>query len=145
MVVKPTPSALTAALDAVSDRWSLQLVRHLAFGPARFTDLVRATAAPRDVLTAHLRSLEQDGVLRRIPYGSGKREQYELTRQGTDLAEVVLLLKKWGDRYGKGNQPSPVLVHNVCGQVFEAQLHCTACGQPLGNDELTERPVVSGG
>jgi DNA-binding HxlR family transcriptional regulator len=56
LIVKPNMTALGVAIEAVSDRWSLTIVRHLAFGPLRFTDLVRLTSAPRDVLTARLRS-----------------------------------------------------------------------------------------
>jgi DNA-binding HxlR family transcriptional regulator len=96
LIVKPNMTALGVAIEAVSDRWSLTIVRHLAFGPLRFTDLVRLTSAPRDVLTARLRALQVDGVVERRPYGTGKRERYHLTGKGIDLAEVVLVLKKWG-------------------------------------------------
>jgi DNA-binding HxlR family transcriptional regulator len=138
MKVKPNATALSVALEAVSDRWSLTVVRHLAFGPRRFTDLATLTGAPRDVLTTRLRALEDDGLLLRRPYGSGKREQYELTPKGLDLAEVVLVLKKWGDRYRPSSLDRVALVHTVCGQPFEAEIHCAACGRPLGPDELTE-------
>ena len=138
MVVKPKSTALEVALEAVSDRWSLTLVRHLAFGPRRFTDLAALTSAPRDVLTSRLRSLEQDGILVRRPYGSGKREQYELTVKGIDLAEVILVLKKWGDRYRAHSADQVLLVHTVCGHPFEAEIHCSACRKTLGRDELSE-------
>lgn len=138
MKVKPNSTALSVALEAVSDRWSLTVVRHLAFGPRRFTDLASVTGAPRDVLTTRLRALEEEGLLQRRPYGSGKREQYELTVKGLDLAEVVLVLKKWGDRYRESDLDRVVLVHTVCGEPFEAEIRCAACGRPLGRDELAE-------
>lgn len=139
MVVKLTESALSVALEAVSDRWSLTVVRHLAFGPLRFTDLAGLTAAPRDVLSSRLRSLQADGIIERTPYGSGKRELYQLTDKGLDLAEVVLVLKKWGDRYRPAGLEQVVLHHTTCGRTFEAELHCAACKEPLGRDELTEQ------
>jgi len=135
-------SALSVALEAVSDRWSLSLVRELAFGARRFTDIARSTRAPRDVLVSRLRTLESSGVIERRPYGSGKRDQYALTDKGVDLAEVVLVLKKWGDRYKPEGTETVELEHLPCGGRFEAQLHCSYCGEPLGYDQLRERPAV---
>ena len=138
---KPT-SALTVALEAVSDRWSLTVVRELAFGARRFTDLAASTAAPRDVLVARLRALEADGIVQRTPYGSGKREQYGLTDKGIDLAEVILVLKKWGDRYKPAGTVTVAIEHLPCREHFEARLHCSHCGEPLQRDQLRELPAV---
>jgi DNA-binding HxlR family transcriptional regulator len=129
-------SALTVALDAISDRWSLTIVRELAFGPRRFTDLARSTGAPRDVLVARLRTMEGQEMVERQPYGSGKREMYALTEKGVGLAEVILVLKKWGDRYKPSETVTVELVHERCGSVFEAKVHCASCGMALEVNEL---------
>jgi DNA-binding HxlR family transcriptional regulator len=143
MESKPS-SALTVALEAISDRWSLTVVRELAFGPRRFTDLAVSTAAPRDVLVARLRTLEANGIVQRSPYGSGKREQYSLTDKGVDLAEVVLVLKKWGDRYKPAGTATIELEHLACEGVFEARIHCASCGAALERGQLREHPVEGG-
>jgi hypothetical protein len=51
---------------------------------------------------------------------------------------VVLVLKKWGDRYRPSGAEEVVLLHTTCGQPFEAELHCAACGERLEADELIE-------
>ncbi|MFD1275873.1 winged helix-turn-helix transcriptional regulator [Streptomyces kaempferi] len=59
---------MAVALDAVSDRWSLHIVRAAAFGAWRYTDILRAVGAPRDVLSSRLRKLTASGILRpRMP------------------------------------------------------------------------------
>lgn len=138
MKSQPKVSSLTSALQAVNDRWTLTLVRHLAFGPRRFTELARATGAPRDVLSSTLRSLVEAEIVAKQPYGTGVRSEYVLTRKGLDLAQVVLMLKQWGDRYRVPDSEVLELRHTLCGETFEAELHCAACGELLGVDELEE-------
>ncbi len=95
---RPCPAA--AALELVGERWSLLVVRELLMGSRRFTDIVRGTGAPRDRVTARLRSLEAAGVVERRPYQSSPvREEYLLTEAGRALAPVVQALRSWGTTY----------------------------------------------
>ncbi|WP_343899139.1 helix-turn-helix domain-containing protein, partial [Nocardioides aquaticus] len=95
---RPCPAA--AALELVGERWSLLVVRELLLGSRRFTDVLRGTGAPRDRVTARLRSLEQAGlVLRRRYQESPPREEYLLTEAGLRLAPVVDALTTWGRTY----------------------------------------------
>lgn len=99
---RPCPAA--AALEVVGERWSLLVVRELAMGSGRFTDIVRGTGAPRDRVAARLRSLEAAGVVRRTsdtagdPAGNttGARGGYALTPAGRDLLPVLDALLAWG-------------------------------------------------
>jgi len=134
------PSArdsLSVALDAINDRWSLHIVRALAFGASRYTDILRAVGAPRDVLASRLRSLAQAGIIESKEVQGKARPGYSLTAKGIDLAQVILVLKKWGDLYKDENTPSVTFTHAPCGQPFVAEVHCTACGQALRRGELT--------
>jgi DNA-binding HxlR family transcriptional regulator len=89
---------LATALDRIGERWSLLIVRELALGPLRFSDLARAVGgAPTDVLTRRLRDLERDGVVRRRrldPPASGLG--YELTDLGRGLERPYIELARWG-------------------------------------------------
>jgi DNA-binding HxlR family transcriptional regulator len=84
-----------AALDAVGDRWALLVVRELILGPRRFTELQQGLPGiGTDILTARLRALEADDVLRRI--GKGRAQRYELTDRGRALRPVLVALAHWG-------------------------------------------------
>lgn len=91
---------IARALDIVGERWALLVVRELALGPKRFTDLrAGLPKAGPDMLAARLRELEAAGVVRRrtLPPPAAARV-YELTAWGTELAPVLLALGRWGSR-----------------------------------------------
>jgi DNA-binding HxlR family transcriptional regulator len=86
------------ALEVVGERWAMLIVRDLLVGPKRFTDLHRGLSGiPTNVLTARLKELEHDGVVRRrlLPRPSGSII-YELTEYGAELEDVVVHLGRWG-------------------------------------------------
>jgi len=58
--------AAARSLDVVGERWTLLIVRELAFGPRRYTDLhADLPGISTDVLAARLKELEADGVVER--------------------------------------------------------------------------------
>jgi DNA-binding HxlR family transcriptional regulator/putative sterol carrier protein len=92
--------ALARALDVAGDRWTLLIVRELAPGPRRFTDLVDGLPGiSRNLLTERLRTLERDGLIARqdLP-APAARQVYELTDDGRDLAHAMAPLIAWGAR-----------------------------------------------
>jgi DNA-binding HxlR family transcriptional regulator/putative sterol carrier protein len=92
--------ALARALDVAGDRWTLLIVRELAPGPRRFTDLVDGLPGiSRKLLTERLRGLERDGLIARqeLPPPAA-RQVYELTGDGHDLAHAMSPLIAWGAR-----------------------------------------------
>jgi len=91
---------LARALDVAGDRWTLLIVRELAPGPRRFTDLIDGLPGiSRNLLTERLRALERDGiVVRRELPPPAARQVYELTDDGRDLAAVMGPLIGWGAR-----------------------------------------------
>ena len=50
----PRPCTAAAALGVIGEKWSLLVVRELAFGVHRFDSIVQNTGAPRDILTNRL-------------------------------------------------------------------------------------------
>ena len=88
------------AFDLVGKRWALQVVRELALGPQRYTDLRRRLAGiSTNVLAARLLELQQAEVARRrlLPPPAGSAV-YELTERGRELGLIVLALEGWGTR-----------------------------------------------
>jgi DNA-binding HxlR family transcriptional regulator len=132
------PSALVEAVERVGDRWTLLLVDVLLRGPHRFGELSEQVdgIAP-NVLTARLRQLEEDGVVRATPYSRRPlRVEYELTDAGRELAGAVALLATWGRRRGG---TATGLEHLTCGTALETRLWCPTCDVAVddpGDDEL---------
>ena len=84
------------ALEVIGEKWSLLVVRDLLAGPRRFGDLRRSlTAITPKWLSARLRALEADGIVRREA-ASGREVWYRLTPKGEALAPVIDALLVWG-------------------------------------------------
>lgn len=89
---------LAAALDLVGQRWAMLIVRDLAPGPRRFTDLFDGLPGiATDMLSDRLRELEAAGVVvlesTRHPVPA---KLYSLTERGEQLAAVLAQLADWG-------------------------------------------------
>jgi DNA-binding HxlR family transcriptional regulator len=90
----PRVCSIANALEPVGDRWSLLVNRELGFGVRRFTEIQRNTGAPREMLTARLRKLEQVGVIAREQYQEKPaRYEYTLTDAGSALLPVLPVLR----------------------------------------------------
>ena len=82
---------LARALDVVGERWSLLVVREMLEGPRRYHELLSGLPGiATNLLVERLRSLEADGVVRRLDDG-----RYALTPWGEDLHEAVYALGRW--------------------------------------------------
>jgi DNA-binding HxlR family transcriptional regulator len=75
----------------------LLVAREIRYGHTRFQGIAMSTGAPRDVLTARLRKLEQAVVIERRQYSQRPpRHEYLLTDAGQALRPILLALKEWG-------------------------------------------------
>jgi DNA-binding HxlR family transcriptional regulator len=137
----PTPRecSIAAALEVVGEKWSLLVVRELFLGCRRFSDIASNTGAPRDILTARLRRLEEVGVISRRLYSEHPpRYEYVLTDAGKDLRPVIWALKHWGDTHVMGEHVAPVMEHS-CGAAFVPRTHCAECGEAADPRAMTRR------
>lgn len=133
--------SITDALSIVGDRYALLVAREIRYGKTRFKDIAAGTGAPRDVLTARLRKLEEGGVLERRPYSERPlRHEYLLTEVGRELQPILLALKEWGDRHCNPGA-EPIVFQHTCGADFHPMTVCAGCGEPIRDGDLT----VSGG
>jgi DNA-binding HxlR family transcriptional regulator len=135
--------SVAAALGVIGERWSLLVIRELAWGVHRFDAIARNTGAPRDILTSRLRRLEAAGVLERRQYQERPRRfDYHLTKAGHELRPVLLSLMQWGDRWVV-DQPSVEFTH-TCGEHLEVVHTCRACGGDVTGFDLTARILTPG-
>jgi DNA-binding HxlR family transcriptional regulator len=89
---------VTTAVELITERWALLIVRDLLVGPRRYTDLKHGLPKiPTNILSARLKELQQSRVIRRVPLAHCGLV-YELTEYGRQLEPIVLALGRWGFR-----------------------------------------------
>ena len=89
---------ITTAVELVTERWALLIVRDLLVGPRRYTDLKQGLPKiPTNILSSRLKELQEGGVIRRVALARCGLV-YELTEYGRDLEPLVLALGRWGFR-----------------------------------------------
>lgn len=88
------------ALDAIGDWWSLLIIRDAFDGLCRFGEFEKSLGIAKNILTARLRKLVADGILKTAPTEDGSRHQeYILTEKGRGLFYVIVGLRQWGEDY----------------------------------------------
>src|SRR3954452_11014342 len=94
--------SIAKALDVVSTRSALLLLREAFYGTTRFDDFATRVGISEPVAAARLRELVEEGLLEREDYrepGQRTRKAYRLTEKGADLFPVLVALMQWGDRW----------------------------------------------
>ncbi|MEA2390752.1 MAG: hypothetical protein QOK31_861 [Solirubrobacteraceae bacterium] len=122
----------------LGERWTFVILRQAFLGARRFEDFQRGTGVARNVLSDRLRSLVDNGVLRRLPYQDHPpRSEYRLTAKGRDLYPVLVALMQWGDRHAGLEQGPPIVLHHeTCGHRADPRLVCDACGEDIDPREM---------
>lgn len=93
--------SIAVAAEIFAERWTPLIVRELMAGSSHFSELERGLPRiPKSVLAQRLRSLAAAGVIACQKKSRGRGSEYRLTAAGKDLAEIVLLLGDWGQRWG---------------------------------------------
>jgi len=89
--------AITELLTRVGDTWTMQTIRALGEGPARFNALRRRIGdISQKMMTVTLRRLERDGfVSRKVIPANPPQVEYALTELGLDLRVPVDALARW--------------------------------------------------
>ena len=85
------------ALDQVSERWTLLIVRNLMLGPRRYSDLLaELPGITTNLLAARLRAMEAGGLIARRAESPAR---YQLTALGAALEPVIVELGRWGANF----------------------------------------------
>jgi DNA-binding HxlR family transcriptional regulator len=88
---------LSHALELVGERWAILVLRELAYGPKRFTDIRSGLpSASPNVLSQRLRELEAHGIVsRRTLPPPAASKVYELTEWGRELEPTLREFGRW--------------------------------------------------
>lgn len=95
--------SVAQALTVIGERWALLIIRDAMFGAKRFVQFERSLGISRNVLTARLNMLVEQGLMEKRPATGTKHPEYVLTQAGRDLEPVLLAITDWGDKY----RPNP--------------------------------------
>ncbi|MRU14427.1 helix-turn-helix transcriptional regulator [Roseovarius sp. A21] len=87
------------AAELFCERWNALIIRDLASGPRRFSELQRGVPLMSpSLLSSRLKWLIAEGVVARHGMG-GKHSGYALTEAGREFAPLVEALGIWGQRW----------------------------------------------
>jgi DNA-binding HxlR family transcriptional regulator len=124
--------SIARSLELIGERWTLLVLREAFTGARRFDEFATRLDIARNVLTARLTLLVEEGVLERRRYQERpERFEYRLTEKGLELFPVLVSLMKWGDRWYAPDGPPRVVRHRDCGGTIDAHLVCERCGRKV--------------
>ena len=91
---------LAHALDLLGERWAMLVLRELAYGPRRFSELKSdLTGISANVLTQRLTELESRGLVRKTKLPPPASVQvYEATDWGLEAVPIIASLGRWAAR-----------------------------------------------
>lgn len=97
-----TGCPITGALQMIGDKWTLLIVRALARGPRRTTEILNGLhPISSRTLVQRLRDMEEDEFLERRDFGGNPPHvEYALTQRGRRLLPVLEVLRDLGNDLG---------------------------------------------
>jgi DNA-binding HxlR family transcriptional regulator len=134
--------SVAKALEVIGERWTLLIVRDVMHGHRRFGEIQESLGIARNVLSARLQRLVDEGILERRAYQENPpRHEYFLTEKGLDLWPALIALLAWGDRYTERPEGPPrVIVHKECGGPVSDRGICEDCGKVLHARDAKQVP-----
>ncbi|MBC3185819.1 helix-turn-helix transcriptional regulator [Corynebacterium sp. zg-331] len=128
----PSPSLsacpIARTLEIVGEKWSLLILRDIARGLHRFSDIHHSLNCPKNLLSARLKALRTAGLVRTEEYrepGARARNSYHLTPAGVDLLPTLLALQSWGLAHlDRCEEPLGPVIHDGCGARVNTRLAC---------------------
>ena len=101
---------LAHALELIGERWGMLVLRELAYGPRRFSELkADLPGISANVLSQRLAELERRGIVRktRLP-PPASAQVYEATKWGLEAAPLIARLGRWAARSPRHDPTLPI-------------------------------------
>jgi DNA-binding HxlR family transcriptional regulator len=90
------------AAELFCERWTALIIRDLAAGATRFSELHRGVPLiSPTLLSRRLKQLEAEGVVERRRSDEGGGWRYHLTAAGEDFVPLIATLGAWGQRWAR--------------------------------------------
>lgn len=91
---------IARSLDVIGDWWSLLIIRDAFMGRRRFGEFQKSLGLAKNILTARLRILVEDGLLTTAPASDGSAyQQYVLTKKGRGVFPILVALRQWSEEF----------------------------------------------
>lgn len=133
--------SLAQALDIVGERWTLLILRDAFFGVRRFVHFERNLGIAKNILTARLNRLVDEGLLDKRPSDGTAHPEYVLTEAGWDLQPVLLALAQWGEKHRPDPRGARMLfVDRRDGEPIAPLLPQDRKGRPLAPQDVRGVP-----
>jgi len=139
--------SIARTLEVLGERWTLLVIRDVFNGNRRFDQMQENLGVARNVLSARLGWLVDEGILEKRAYQERPpRYEYFLTEKGLDLWPVMISLLDWGDRHlAEPAGPPMLILHKGCGGPVDGRGYCERCGERLtARDAYTEHGPGAG-
>ncbi len=110
--------SIARTLEHVGSWWSLLIIRDAMMGARRFKDFEKSLGIAKNTLTNRLTKLVDIGIFEKVAVSENSAfEEYVLTKQGRDLAPVMIALAQWGDKWVPHEQgPSTEIIDADAGR-----------------------------
>lgn len=93
---------IAKAAEIFCERWTALIIRDLAAGASRFSELKRGVPLmSQTLLSKRLKDLEAEGIVERRRSAGGNRWSYHLTPAGEEFVPLVMDLGIWGQRWSR--------------------------------------------
>ena len=100
-ILEPKVGCIAAAMEIIGSKWTALILRDLASGPKRFSELEKSVGHinPR-TLSQRLDDLETHAIISKKGFAEvPPRIEYTLTQKGVDLVPVLKQMATWGTKY----------------------------------------------
>ena len=133
--------SIARTLELVGERWTMLVLREAFLGRRRFEEYAERLGIARNVLSARLAHLVDEGVLEKVRYQDRpERFEYRLTAKGRDLWPVLSALRHYGDRHYAPDGPPVLVTHRGCGGELDDRRICRRCGAALELADVEAHP-----
>ncbi|MFV0477957.1 MAG: winged helix-turn-helix transcriptional regulator [Parahaliea sp.] len=133
--------SVAQTLDIIGERWSLLIIRDIFFGARRFSQIQRSLGIAKNILSARLNHLVDEGILSRNQAEGSAHTEYRLTRMGLDLQPVLLAMAHWGDHYRPEQEGLRVeFIERKTGKPIRKMAVISAAGETLSALDIKAIP-----
>ena len=99
--IEPHEGCIAATLQIIGDKWTALILRDLAHGERRFSQLQSSLEgiSPR-TLSQRLDNLEERSIITKQAFAEvPPRVEYHLTQKGQDLLPILQTMADWGEKH----------------------------------------------
>ena len=91
---------IARALDVIGDWWSMLIIRDALLGRRRFGEFQKSLGLAKNILSARLRMLTDEGILSTAPAADGSAyQEYVLTDKGRGVFPILVALRQWSEAF----------------------------------------------